>query len=383
MVTNHLLEQVNSRLVSDVPVGLFLSSGTDSSLIDAALRYLGRDDCLRLTAEIPQKGYTEHAAARGRSANYKALALDPAALEAAASKTLRLFDEPLADTAAIPLGLLADAAQEHVTVVLGGDGADELFGGYNRYVVGRLAHQHPLLAQALAAAGPVIASFERARGNDRGAGRLDRLSAAVTSRGEAAFAASFMSGRNWLPASLAGEASERLLTEIEAQLGGASTSLKSLCDVDTVTFLRSQLLPKTDRVLMSRSLEGRLPFLSRKTYDLARTLGDDCLVSGRQTKTVLRAVRQKLDRMTGVQSPRVAAKTGFDVPITGSLLTGLQGELEAAVTLVSKMFGRTTGQSLQAAAAGAMKHATREVPLGLSVYRAAAVGAWADEHAVT
>jgi hypothetical protein len=79
----------------------------------------------------------------------------------------------------------------------------------------------------------------------------------------------------------------------------------------------------------------------------------------------------------------VAAKTGFDVPITGSLLTGLQGELEAAVTLVSKMFGRTTGQSLQAAAAGAMKHATREVPLGLSVYRAAAVGAWADEHAVT
>lgn len=382
LVAEHLLEQVNSRLVSDVPVGLFLSSGTDSSLIDAALRVLGRDDCLRITAEITQMGYTERAASRGRSENYKTLVIEPQAIERAASKTLRLFDEPLADTAAIPLGLLADTAREHVTVVLGGDGADELFGGYNRYVAGRLARNEPVLAQALAAAGPLVASFERARGNDRAAGRLDRLSAALKSAGETSFAISFMSGRSWLPASLICEASRSLVSEIEDGICGASTAVKNLCDVDTVTFLRSQLLPKTDRVLMSRSLEGRLPFLSRKTYELARSLSDNCLVSGRQTKMVLRAVRQKLDRMTGIEAPRVARKTGFDVPVTGNLLMALQGELESAVTLVSKMFGETTARSLRVTAAKAMEHANRESPCGLSLYRAAAVGAWADQHAV-
>jgi len=383
LVAKHLLEQVNSRLVSDVPVGLFLSSGTDSSLIDAALRVLGRDDCLRITAEIRQTGYTERAASHGRSANYKALVLDPVVIEKAASKTLRLFDEPLADTAAIPLGLLADTAQEHVTVVLGGDGADELFGGYNRYVVGRLARNHPVLTQTLAAAGPFLASFERARGNDRAAGRLERLFTALKSPGEASFAVNFMSGRSWLPASLSCEASRSLLSEIEDEISGASSPLKTLCDVDTVTFLRSQLLPKTDRVLMSRSLEGRLPFLSRKTYDLARALSDDYLMSGRQTKMVLRAVRQKIDRMTGIEAPRINVKTGFDVPVTGNLLKALQGELESAATLVSKIFGQTTAQSLRVTAAEAMKHASRESPFGLSLYRAAAVGAWIDQHAVT
>jgi len=383
LVATHLLEQVNSRLASDVPVGLFLSSGTDSSLVDAALRYLGRDDCLRITAEIPQKGYKERAASRGRSDNYKALELDAGALERAAGKTLRLFDEPLADTAAIPLSLLADAAQEHVTVVLGGDGADELFGGYNRYIVGRLVQGRPVMGQALSAAAPLLASLERARGNDRAAGRMDRLSAAVKSRSEAPFEAGFMSGRSWLPASLTRQASQHLLAEIKQQLSGASTPLKTLCDVDTVTFLRSQLLPKTDRVLMSRSLEGRLPYLSRKTYDLARALSDDYLVSGRHTKVVLRAVRQKLDRLTGIQPPRASPKTGFDVPITGNLLLGLRDELECAATLVAKLFGQATAQSLRTAAAEAMKHATREPPLSLSLYRAAAVGAWADRHAVT
>jgi asparagine synthase (glutamine-hydrolysing) len=138
-----LLDQgVRDRLVADVPVGVFLSGGIDSSLI-AAFVARHAPGLTALTVAVPGTGYDETPAARtlARSLGLKheVIALDEAALLDAFAVLDRRMDEPLADASLLPTWVLCRAARRHVTVALGGDGADELFAGYISFRANRAA----------------------------------------------------------------------------------------------------------------------------------------------------------------------------------------------------------------------------------------------------
>src|SRR6266496_5986923 len=139
-------EAVRKRLVADVPLGALLSGGIDSSIVVALMAQASSQPVRTFTVGFPDVRYDERAYARAVALRYGTLHEEVEIEEDVASTLPRLaatFDEPLGDEAAFPTFLVAEQARRHVTVALAGDGGDEAFAGYERYVAHRLAERIP------------------------------------------------------------------------------------------------------------------------------------------------------------------------------------------------------------------------------------------------
>src|SRR3989454_9009692 len=149
-------EAVRKRLVADVPLGALLSGGIDSSIVVALMAQASSQPVRTFTVGFPDVRYDERAYARAIASRYGTLHEEVEIEEDVASTLPRLaatFDEPLGDEAAFPTFLIAEQARRHVTVALAGDGGDESFAGYERYIAHRLAERIPArVAQGGAAA---------------------------------------------------------------------------------------------------------------------------------------------------------------------------------------------------------------------------------------
>ncbi|HVN76834.1 MAG TPA: asparagine synthase (glutamine-hydrolyzing) [Thermoanaerobaculaceae bacterium] len=322
-----LSEAVRLRLRSDVPVGVFLSGGVDSSAVALeAARHLGRR--LRtFTVSVADAGLDEAPVAR-RTAEALGVENTVLPLEVAPLDELftvaRRFDQPFADPSAIPSLAIARLARQHVKVVLNGDGGDEMFGGYRRYLaaaaLGRVAAVPGLGRTAQTALSRLVPRRRRSA-----AGFLHRFG-----RGLAPGA-----GRRYLvwTADLMTEDDKRPVwrgapqraTEawVEDQLTPGLSPVDAQVAGDLRINLPSDLLVKMDIATMAASLEARSPFLDHEVAEFALHLPVSYRVRGWRLKALVRdAYRDRLPRE--VVEGR---KRGFEVP----LAAWLDGDLREVV----------------------------------------------------
>jgi asparagine synthase (glutamine-hydrolysing) len=290
-------ETVRDRLVADVPVGVFLSGGIDSSLV-AALVGKHAPGLTAFTIRMPEASYDETPAARALARSlqleHEVIDLDDAAILRGFASLVDKLDEPFADASLLPTWVLSSAARERVKVALGGDGADELFAGYVNFKANRAA----------AALGMVPASFGRA-------GR--RLLAAVPQTGrymsvefllrQLSQAAGLPPSHQWAAcmAPFAPEELDRLwLPDVRAaalagaddpladRIGPGAWSTAELIRLFATTYLPEDILLKVDRASMYVSLEVRAPFLGRAFAEYAMSLPSRDKIRGLSTKYLFR-----------------------------------------------------------------------------------------------
>src|SRR6266851_2892409 len=335
-----LLASVRRRVVADVPVGVFLSGGIDSSLI-AALSNEAAPDLTAFTVRVGVESFDEtpHATlvARHLGLRHEIVELGPADLVEAFDAIGDKLGEPLGDSSLLPSYLVCRAARRLMTVALGGDGADELFAGYPNFALQRLA---PALRTIPPAAGSwlgrAVAALPGGDGYMNRRFLLRQLShglGASTARQSFLWMAPFgpaeMSGL-WRRSALPEDALAGAFAPIDrhaAETAGLS-AVDLLLYLFLVTYLPGDILTKTDRASMFNSLEVRAPFLDREVAEYAGALPTRLKLAGRQRKVVLKRLAAQYLPAAIVERK----KHGFAVPI-GALIRTLFRERCADILL--------------------------------------------------
>ncbi len=313
-----LRQAIRGQLLSDVPLGAFLSGGIDSSLIASLTREeaAGTLKTFSIGFAEPEYNEAEYAAEVARH-----LGTDHTELYVSAQDSLdliptlpQMYDEPFADSSQIPTALVMRMARQQVTVALSGDAGDELFGGYSRYKRVQqwwgkrervpAALQAPLRAGARVAAS--LLSGPRAE-------KFGKLEQVLGADNMVAFYRQFVS--YWQdPASVLKGATEPASAFSQAPL---DSLLDTMMAIDTVSYLPDDILVKVDRAAMAVSLETRVPLLDHRVYEFAWSLDEKYKLRGNDSKWILKQLLyrhvppQMLDR----------PKKGFSVPM-GQWLRG-------------------------------------------------------------
>src|SRR6266851_4533051 len=307
-----LRESVRKELISDVPLGVFLSGGIDSSAVAAMMTELG-GEVKSFSVGFADRSFDEssHArqVARHLGTDHHELVLEPDMLLGLIPRLPSLLDEPLGDASIIPTYLLAEFTRRHVKVALGGDGGDELFAGYPTLQAHRLAEYYMraprLLREGLVE--PVVRRLPVSRGNLSFDFRAKR----------------FVSGagypvaerhQRWVGSFAAEERSALLSREVryEVELDPAHADpLNQVLMLDMRLYLENDILVKLDRASMMASLEGRVPLLNNDFVEYATHLPLNMKLRGLRSKFLLkRALRGLLP-----ESILNRSKKGFGIPV--------------------------------------------------------------------
>lgn len=331
---------VREHLVSDVPLGAFNSGGLDSSLVTAlAARAqtqplntysVGFDD-----PAFDESAYAAMVAERFGTRHHRLLVSGEEYAEWL-PRAIWYHDEPLSHPHSVQLLRLSQLAKERVTVVLTGEGSDELFGGYRRYLLPALLDRLPVpsrwLRPGLLMALPFMGALERLRaramfagvaGERRGAGEDRGGASRVRVEGLAAFV-SERQARRLLGAGPGGALSRRAGADVLAHRPGV---LARTLWFDQQTYLQA-LLNRLDRMTMAASVEGRVPFLDHRIVELAAKLPPKLKVHDMETKYLLKRVGARY--LPAAITRR--RKAGFSVPVAAWLRPG--GPLADAVALL-------------------------------------------------
>jgi asparagine synthase (glutamine-hydrolysing) len=328
---------VERRLMSDVPLGAFLSGGIDSTVVVGVMsRLLGEPVRTFSIGFEGDDAFDETAVARETAKHFGTrhteFRVRPSAIDLL-DTLVRHHDGPFGDSSAIPTYLVSKLTREHVTVALTGDGGDEIFAGYLRFAAALAAERVPVWAGDAAAV-----ALERlpTPGNERHwiarGRRFARFTQLPLEERLAAWAGVFYDDVERL---LDGALLQRVLPIDRRKhlrgLRGAdgASPLSRLLAANFHSYLHDDLLVKIDRMSMANSLESRAPFLDRDVMEYVAALPDEYKLCGRQTKVVLR------DAFADLIPPPVmaGAKKGFGVPLDA----WLRGELRefARETLLS------------------------------------------------
>jgi len=300
-------EAVRLRLRSDVPVALLLSGGVDSSVIAAECARLGarpRAFSVVFDGDDRDTGYAR-AAARRWDLEHEIVEVSARSVTGEIENILRHYDEPFADSSALPSFALARALGGRYKVALTGDGGDEAFGGYRHYQ--RIGWKQA--AKAVAAAAGLL--------DGRGAGAVGRYveSKALFREADRARLMNGNAGRDVSLRALLGR------DEYLAQAGGGAGALKRALWSDRHLYLANNLTYKMDIALGAHGIEGRGPFLDCRVLEWAQGLDAGELVRGRHRKVLLRAAYRGLVPDEILDRP----KLGFGAPI-GRWLAGSLAE---------------------------------------------------------
>lgn len=328
---------VASRLVSDVPFGAFLSGGLDSSTVVALMARHMSQPVKTFTIGFKEAAYSElddaRKVAQHLGTEHHELVVEPDAV-ALLQQLVWHFDEPFADSSAVPTFLVSQLASKHVKMVLTGDGGDEMFGGYDRYLRLMALERTGLLrrpaAAALRLAGALIP--------DPMGGRLSR----VGERMGMPFAERYLSGVALMRADTARALNARaggenhydlpLLHHPGHDLGAGNSVLDRAVAIDLQSYLPDDILVKLDRMAMATSLEGRSPFLEPELASFALSLPESMRVRDGRGKHLLRKVAEPWLPSRAISKP----KQGFAIPIAEWFRGPLSGL--AADTFASRSF---------------------------------------------
>jgi asparagine synthase (glutamine-hydrolysing) len=327
-----LRESVRLRLISDVPLGVLLSGGIDSSALVALMRQTTSGDIRTFSIGFEDQSYNELVYARLIAKRFETRHEEFMVKPDATTLAQRLvdhFDEPFADVSAIPTFLVCSMAQQRVTVALGGDGGDELFGGYDAYLAqamaGRYAALPALLRRCL-----IEPAATALRPTSQKKGLVNRIKRFT----EGMQHPQSLGHARWM-VFLTEREKERLYTPaLREQIRGLSgyepvlaaaaryqalDPLSRAMAVDIATYLPDDILVKVDRMSMATSLEVRAPLLDHRVVELAARIPSAFKIRGSETKVVFREAMRPLLPAETLAKP----KQGFSIPIKN----WLRGEL--------------------------------------------------------
>jgi asparagine synthase (glutamine-hydrolysing) len=322
-----LTEAVRKRLISEVPLGAFLSGGVDSSAVVAVMAGLSTTPVKTFAIGFDDPRYNELPHARRVAERYGCehheFEVRPNAVDILPRMT-RHYGEPYADSSAIPSFYLAELTRRHVTVALNGDGGDEAFAGYGWHLAGRLAERWQRVPEPLrAAAERTAAALLPSSGNRRS--RLSKAARFVSGAGRPrpAMYRSFLSVfTNDMKKALYSSPPRHHAVD---RLAGVFAGLEGLDGVDAMLaadvawYLPTDLLVKMDIATMAHSLESRSPLLDWQLCEFVARLPSDLKLRGRTSKYLLKKAVADLVPDVNMHRP----KQGFAVPISG----WLRGEL--------------------------------------------------------
>ena len=330
---------VASRMVSDVPIGAFLSGGVDSSAVVALMADRASQPVTTCSigfdvADLDETAHARLIAEKFGSAHHERI-VDPAMFDRI-DALAAMFDEPFADASALPTAAVCALAREHVTVALSGDGADEAFAGYRRHVfhaAGERARGALPLPLRRAVFGPLATLYPKADWAPRPL-RAKTTFQSLALSGEEAYARALgvmspeLRGRIFSPAmkrELGGYRAEQPLIELMRN-APARSGLDRAQYADLKFWLPGDILTKVDRTSMAVSLEAREPLLDHHLVELAARLPETRRVSGGQGKLALKqAMEGTLPRQI-LYRP----KQGFVLPIAQWFRSELKEAARAA-----------------------------------------------------
>lgn len=318
-----LTDAVRLRMRSDVPLGAFLSGGVDSTLIVGLMAGLSERPVQTFSIGFPEERFDERSFAREaadlHSTEHTELVVEPSALDIL-PKLIWHYDEPFSDSSAIPTMLLSELARRDVTVSLSGDGGDELFFGYDRYLAVRLAERFdriPAPLRKLLGIGSRIPASVRQRSFLR---RLKRFLSSISEPPRQRYL-------NWVSIFAAAQRAELYEPAFARQFAGQDAAaflfgaydaagshhdfVSQTAFADTITYLPCDILTKVDRASMSCGLEARSPLLDHHVVELAVRMPRELKQSDRAGKVILKSTFADLLPESISRRP----KMGFGVPI--------------------------------------------------------------------
>jgi asparagine synthase (glutamine-hydrolysing) len=302
---NALESSVRDRLLSsDLEVGAFLSGGIDSSLVVAmASRFTDR---LKTFTVAFDGGYDESSLAQLTARKYGTehwtlrISIN---LKEDVEKILGAYGQPFMDSSAIPSWYVSRAAKEHVTVVLNGDGADELFAGYRRYVP--IANGWLQMAKFFSFLRSVLPKPHEKQSHYNYLYRLFSMAGAEGLDFYLRATTDIFEGEYRFSVNAVGNSMDRRIREC------ALNGLEKMLCLDFEFLLFSDLLVKMDIATMAHSLEARSPFLGKEVLELAAQIPAKYKIRGTTTKWILRRVSEKYLPEELIRQP----KRGFEVPL--------------------------------------------------------------------
>ncbi len=321
-----LRESVRAHLLADVPVGVLLSGGVDSSVLTALAAEVSETRISTFSIGFRERSFNElelaREVARRYGTDHHELVVSPQIADLL-PRLVAAFDEPFADSSAVPTFLVSQLAAEHVKVVLSGEGGDELFGGYETYAADLLALRVGPLAARF---GPLVQRLPSSSGRvsfDYRAKRFVRAAALPPLERHHGWKEIFSSEQReslLAPAWRAAEPDPLDPWRARFAETAGAPLLARLQDVDLGIYLPDDLLVKTDRMSMAHSLEARVPYLDPVVAELALALPTSLKVRGMSKKRLLRKAAEPLIPA----SISRARKRGFSIPAAA----WLRGELE-------------------------------------------------------
>lgn len=318
-----LVRAVTKRCISDVPLGAFLSGGVDSSIVVSLMADSMRDPVNTFTVGFHEAAFDERSfasiVAKRFATDHVEVVVKPDAVSLL-DEILWHFDEPFADPSALPMYLLSEATRRHVTVALSGDGGDEVFAGYERFVAARFVPYWKRMPSWIRRSVAGVAAGGAAR---FGIKRLDDV-ARFARVAETGMPAALLHWQSYMEPEQKGllmgdhwERSERFTSESAWGLG-------AILDLNMRSYLLDDLLPKTDRMSMAHGLEVRCPLLDVDLVEFVAGLPPKLLQSGTQSKRILRS------SMTEHLPQEIIgrSKKGFGVPLGTWFRTDLKERAE-------------------------------------------------------
>ncbi len=333
-----VVESVKSRSISDVPLGTFLSGGVDSSIVSLALANQSTSQIDTFSVGFEKKSFDESDKARtvAKLINSKhhefIISVDD--LKANIDSILLNFDEPFADSSSLPTYLVANKTRQHVKVALTGDGGDEVFGGYNKYYIGKLNSRytsmipegvHDSLKTALLT---ILSSKDDKRGKRF---KAKRLLNAINYKGDfyyniISLAYQPVELKKYLDDSLYQETS---LKYFKNKIGSNNRNLTDFRNIDKILSLEGDMLVKVDRTSMLTSLESRAPFLNKEVWNFTSQLPEEYLMKGWNKKYLLKESFSHYFPKDFLNK----SKKGFGVPVGDWLRGHLKLELESYINI--------------------------------------------------
>ena len=315
-------DAVKLRLISDVPLGCFLSGGIDSSVI-AAIATRHKPDLMTFSLGFPDQPFFDETkwaeiAAKHLNTNHQSFQITNNELLDILPSVLDYIDEPFADSSAILVNILAKQTRQHVTVALSGDGADELFGGYRKHLAHYKAINYKKYQRLAQVVNPILKLLPQSRNNtitDK-IRQIARFTEGISLTPEDRYI-------QWASISSFNNVHDLLLNNLEpnsyrAYIESITASIKSNESIGEITkadlqmVLYGDMIPKVDLMSMANSLEVRPPFLDYRVVEFGLSLPNKYKVYGSSRKKILQDTYRS--KLPGELFTR--PKKGFEVPLT-------------------------------------------------------------------
>jgi asparagine synthase (glutamine-hydrolysing) len=393
---SRLSDTLEKQMLADVPLGALLSGGVDSSAIVALMQAHSRRPVRTFSIGFDDKRFDEstHAAtvASHLGTDHTELVMTPRDVLDAVPRMPSLYDEPFADSSQLPTSLVMALAKEHVSVALTGDGGDEVFGGYNRYLLApklwRIIKILPLplrrrfsqlvlripvhmWAKVEKVLGPILGQVNVADKLHKLAGRLEH--ARNVDELYVALVTEWQNAETVVP----GSESVRTLLQDMNEWPSLLDSQSRMMALDTLTYMPDDILVKVDRAAMGVSLETRAPFLDHRIVEFAWSMPLDYKISAGQGKRILKDVLYRYVPSEMVDRP----KMGFGVPLDDWLRTDLR---EWAERLLSPQRLALTGiLKVDVIRDIWRRHLSGERAFGHRLWSVLMLQAWLEENDVT